>query len=102
MSLTSYPHRHLLVLLDALTGHAVDDRIETRIHVALLIKNNILIKSSIILRGLLLVVYRHIGNTEHSDGQNKTRPEEQVEDCRVLVTVEDCLVQNVTRRLTCR
>ena len=55
----------LLLLLETLTGHAVDDRVEAGIHVA-----------------------HAVGDTDDGQTDQQTRPEDEVEHGRILIAVE--------------
>ncbi len=57
--------KSLLVLLDTLASHAIDDRVEARVHVA-----------------------QAVGDACRGQAYQQTRPEEDVEHGRILIAVE--------------
>jgi len=59
------PSAQLIVLLDALAGNSVNDRVQAWIHIA-----------------------HHVGDAEHSHRQDEASPEEKIEQRRVLIAVE--------------
>lgn len=61
----------LLIFLDTLTGHAVDDRVETGVHVP-----------------------HVVGDGVDDNGQDERQPEQDVENRRILISIELGRVHN--------